>query len=237
VNLNNKTKVYWTAGKDRGNLITPEDITYFAPIPVYDEIFSKRKNTVGIEKCPAIKEMCKNTYAIKAPYDLTLEVTNDGGFNTSVSRDFFESLCNWRGNVGNGTDIYSATLPPSYLFYSKSSVKIESIPAFLQSNKSIENVNLIPGTFNIGKWIRPLDFTIEIKNPKDPVTIKRGDIIFYVRFITEDGSKVELERSNDNSIHEVSFTCTSVKERIRNLTLPKLYEMAEGYINSFWKTK
>jgi len=239
VNLNKKTKVYWTVGKDKkiGDRIVAEDITYFAPTPVLKELFSKRKNTAGFFRCPALKEITKNTYAIRAPYDLNFEVTADGGFTSNVSKEFFESLCIWRGNFGNDIDIYAMTLPPAYLFYSKSSVKIESIPAFMETNKSIENINLIPGSFNIGKWIRPVDFTFEVKNSKLPITMKRGDIIFYVRFITEDESEIELERSIDNSIYDVSYTCLSVKERIHHMPLYKMYDMAADYISSFWKTK
>jgi hypothetical protein len=119
-------------------------------------------------------------------------------------------------------------------------VHIETIPAFMDSNQSISNLMLIPGTYNISKWIRAVDFSVEVKDDKQPIIIKKDDVLFYVKFRTKDESKIELERvPMSNELRDAMLSCVFVKNHITNLPLKTLYKMAESFMSvlSFKKPK
>jgi len=102
----------------------------------------------------------------------------------------------------------------------------------MEVNNSVSNLMSIPGTFNISKWIRCIDFSAEIKDEKKPVKIKKGDVLFYVRFKTKDDSKVELERVPYTvELKYATTACFSVKNHIKNLPLKILYKMAEPFLS------
>ena len=135
---------------------------------------------------------------------------------------------------------YCLSLPPVYAFYSNSNIQLESIHPFMEINDSITNTILIPGVYNISKWIRPIDFSFEIKDDTKRIKVKRGDVLFYVRFITKDDSKVELERTAfTEELDKAMKSCFNVKEIIKNVPLKTLYSMAESFMRtlSFKKPK
>jgi hypothetical protein len=43
---------------------------------------------------------------------------------------------------------------------------------------------IIPGRYDIGKWFRPLEFPFILKNEFDDFSVKREDILYYLKFYT-----------------------------------------------------
>jgi hypothetical protein len=88
--------------------------------------------------------------------------------------------------------------------------------------------HLIPGKYNIGKWLRPIDFTIEYKVPKGKIKIKRGEPLFYIHFSTATHETFELERvhQTEGMQHQVG-ACVSLKDHVMKLKPEETYKMFE----------
>lgn len=229
------TTVFWCPATIGMKLFSDNEITFFEPVLLLKELTQARQ-TSNYMNCPAFVDYCRNTYVIKAPFDLTITVdaTSKHMEVTGTNQAYFEEFFRNRGDERSDTDPYMVTAPPRYLFYSFDSVEMESMPAFLQANQSLENANLIPGRFNIGKWMRPVEFTFELKDHKKTIHVKRGDALFYVRFTSTKNpqEKVTLERVVMTK--EMTYAiqgCVRTKDAIPKLTLPALYEMAEPFFN------
>jgi hypothetical protein len=230
------TTVYWTPyvgtplnSKDVATL--PEtQILYQPPQPLLKEIANIHKGKEFLT-CPAVIEMCQNVFVITAPMDV-IAVLNPDTHTAEVrgfgwTQEFFDRTCVIRSDN-------TISMPPQYVFYAKDHVTIEVLPVFLLPSASIENIILIPGTMNISKWIRPVDFSFVVKDTSKPITIRKGEPLMLVRFIPKNNQKIVLEHvESTKELSVVVNACTMLKHRIANLKLPELYEMAKSHIDRF----
>jgi hypothetical protein len=184
-------------------------------------------------RCPAMQVFCRNTFVITAPMDVVLRVEkkHDGMYlsttGTGWDQKFYDSFCGIRND---GT----VRLPPAYVFYAKESLEMEVLSTFLLKSPSADSVMFIPAVYDIGKWVRPADFSFIPKDPTEPIIIKRGDPLFLVRFKTEE--RVVLERVEyTQDLAKTIASCVNVKARIKNLTLPVLYDMAKARLDLFFR--
>ena len=235
------TTVYWTPvtaeikSTEKVNQFSEEvQILFTEPQPLMNLIVKEYSENLFL-RCPAFTQSCKNTFVITAPMDGVITVNKNTGIlkceGFGWDQNFYDNFCSIRPDN-------TVSLAPRYVFYSKESVEIESIPVFLLKSPSIDNLQTIIGSFDIGQWIRPIDFTFIVKDYTKPIIINRGDPIFFVRFKPKSGEKVILERVEYSSeLQKTIHACTDVKNRIPNLSLRVLYNMAKSYINLFLKRK
>jgi len=231
------TKIYWSPVTDPipDDKIpaTPElQILFSEPESLFKHLQKTREGSVHMT-CPAFLDYIKNTYVIKAPIDMQICVNRKVGkidvkcFSQTIAK----FIVNRIGQTGKNSP-FLLSLPPAYVFYSNEDVNIESFHAFMDNNDSISNLMAIPGTFNISKWIRLVDFSAEVKDDLKPINIKKDDVLFYVRFLTKDETKVELERVHMTQELKIAMqACFSVKNHIFKMPLKTLYKMAESYLS------
>jgi len=224
-------KVYWTIpdyGIDALQVVFPE------PESLFKHIQETRRGNVHL-KCPAFQDYLKNTFIIRAPFDFDIAVDRItgniqvDGMPQDVATKF---IVNRIDEIAPGNP-FVVTAPPVYLFYSTDDIQIESMHPSMELNNSVSNIMLIQGTYNISKWIRPVDFTFEIRDDTKPVKIKRGDVLFYVKFRITDDSKIDLERVPfTQELENAMRSCYNVKQLIKNVPLQSLYKMAHSFIQS-----
>ena len=232
------TKIYWTPLDDG----TPEmQILFAEPENLFKHLQKTRTGSVHM-RCPAFVDFIKNTYVIKSPFNIQIYVNRKtkslkiNGVPETIINKFIINRIHMSGEKSPAV----LTLPPSYIFYSDDDVQIETIHAFMETNDSVSNLMLIPGTYNISKWIRAVDFSFEVKNDIKIIDIKKDDVLFYVKFKTKNESKVELERVPMTvELNRAMLSCVYVKNSISNLSLKTLYTMAESFMSTltFKKTK
>ena len=231
------SKVYWTTrcmNVDDEDMKASLDLLVVEPIPFLKWLTNNREKS-DYMKCPAVIDFFKNTFVITAPFDIQINIDENTRYVlTDKSQEIYDSFILNRSHQSSDNDPLILTLPPNLIFWSNDDIVIESLPMFLDTSESFENINLIPGTFNISKWIRPLDFTVEVKDLSKPITIKRGEPLFCVKFITKKGNKVELERTELTAeLEYVVRGCTILKNFMPKQTLNSVYVMAEKFINRF----
>jgi hypothetical protein len=214
-------------------------IMYCEPTPLFLEI--KNYRTSDYLMCPAFKEFCKNTFVIKAPFDMTITINqekkevrtsfNQLVYDLTVFNRGFQELQPFEKNK------YLLTLPPAYVFYADDDVEIETFSCPLTMEEP-QKFRAVPGRFNISKWIRSVDFTIEIDKDVNELKFKEGEILFCVRFIPKKDDKIILERKNlSQKMINVISACTAVKFFQNNTPLNKLYELAEPFLKLYRRKK
>ena len=187
-------------------------------------------------ECPAFTDYYKNCFLVRAPYDIEIEVKktaeNVKYFNI---KDKDQDFCNkYIFDRNNENSLFSMiSLEYSYLFYSEKSVMIEMIPAGLHLHESehLKNTMLIQGTFDISKWYRGIGYAFEIIDDNIPVKIKRGDPVFYVRFLTDEKINIVYEHEN-KYVDNLSSACVNIKKFTKNNTMKTNYEIASHMIRS-----
>ena len=227
-------KVYWTPEAKVG--VEESNILFLEPESLFKYVVENRK-WCPYKTCPGFIDMVKNTFVVKAPYDITAEFDRDTmKMRVNQGQFVYDRFCANRLPAIHFEDPVLATLPPRYVMWSDDDVEIQVLP--MMFSKEPMRWNIIPGTFNISKWIRPIDFSFELHDGQDRITIKRGEPLFCIKFVTKDNSKVTLERvSFDGDIDNALMSCIMVKERVTNLPLAVLYDMAKDFVNLFKKKK
>ena len=238
------TTVYWCPlGSKNLNLLRSHyqiieelSILFEEPKPLMKELLTKYKDSRAL-KCPALQAYCKNTFVITAPMDATVRLSQVGSaFSMAVdgygwTQDLYDSVCTVREDG-------SISISPVYVFYAKESVEMEVLPVFLLDSPSLENTLFIAGSYDIGKWIRPIDFSFYAKDNSKPINIKRGDPLFFVRFKTKEDEKITLERvEQSQELLTMIAACIKVKYKVKNISLSDLYKLAKSYIDLFLKGK
>ena len=217
-----------------------QNVAVQPPELAYKSIAADRENS-DILPCPAIQGYFKNTYLIRSPIDFVLTPKVDA---KTFSIDRFDQKFYIEWVIRRPGDFVNpkrpiCTLGPKLVFVADEDVIIESLPAMMHDSETLRNIRVIPGTYNIHRWMRPLDFTFEILDPSVPLEFKRGDPLFYVRFIDPKGRKVELERiEQTDDIIKTMYGMVVLKNYIPKLGLDKLYDMAHDWIkNKTWLKK
>lgn len=207
-----------------------EDVIFFEPEPIINYLSTSRKGT-KILKCPAFLDYYKNTYLIKAPIDLTFKISGSHiDCQNLYPQDYLEKIFTNRYQPEN---LYSTvSLSWYYMFYSDKSVMIEVIPPVWHKNKLQNNINVIGATFDISQWYRPLEFAFEIIDDTQPIVIKRGDPLYYVKFNTLDKVKLDKQEST-KKIEELIIMCTQLKDYIPNNSMRKNYSLMHKLIDKF----
>ncbi len=235
------TKVYWSVVGKQTLHTAPSNawmhILHQPPEPILKAILAERTRQAYFN-CPAFIDMCKNTYLLRAPVDMYIDIdrANRSIIIRNQGQDFFNEFMADRFDNSADTDPYILTTPPSYIFYAKTSVRMELLPPFLMHSPVQDNLKLIPGAFDIGKWVRPTEFSAEVTDDTKPIIIRENDPLIAVRFTPEDGSKVELERVElTPEILSATRSCLQIKKVKQNVKLPQLYEYAKEYLSFVFK--
>jgi len=154
---------------------------YFSPEKITD-VYKNTKSRFKL--CPANAQFIKNFWLIRSPFDLELNLNRKNN-NCSINQNqrFFNTFVNVRWNDFTETDLMLVSFNFQYMFIADEPVWIEVYPPFL--HKEVENTRFINGTFDIYNWQRPVDFSFEVLDDTQPVKIKRGEPLFYVKFCSK----------------------------------------------------
>ena len=154
------------------------------PEPLIKELIDL-KNTViskapesDFIRCPAVHEHVKNTFIIRSPIDLTFFTNGKIVSTKNYDQGIYDELFLLR-DVQAG--FMSLRMLYSF-FFTEEDCEMTLTGAYLSNNDSSKYFTVIPGTFNIAKWFRGLDFAFFIRENNKELTIKRGDPLMYIKF-------------------------------------------------------
>ena len=218
--MKDRITVYWSS------VLTSEysqtNLLHLEIVPVLKDFVKSYKNQplkTAYAQCPAATNFFKNTFVVKSPIDLEINLTQNPPSISIPGSDMpnANSLFTIRSFPDR---LFDLEIP--FTFISDTSLEMSQMPAFLHENNYTKSSSTFAGRFNIGKWIRPLYSTITLHQPK--VKINRGDALFYVKFDTN--KKIILKNFiHDNYTQAMINNCVNVKDFYRKIPFSKLYKM------------
>jgi hypothetical protein len=184
--------VNWYVGTQNGPMFAAYNLLVMEPESVLKSEYNGV--TAKYTKCPAFINALKNTYVVRSPIDVEFtinKVENWVNFTTPEKPPVNILVPRFgEDDVENNRYCASLNIAP-FVFYSDSSVEMQLIPAFFENQLPLK---VVCGKFNIGKWKRPIEYAFELQTPVQSISIKRGDPLFYLQFITEKDETVVLKR-------------------------------------------
>lgn len=158
----------------------------------------KDRKGVTFIKCPAVTDFMKSTYVFRSPIDLDIEIEVTDSYSKlfckNISQELFNDIVDMRfledNEKGNspfpliGIDFLNT-------FTCDSSTLLQVFPAFLHYNDFTSKTCVIPGEYDISKWVRPVELVFEIKNRKEHIKIRKGDALSYFKFTSDNVIQLE----------------------------------------------
>ena len=169
-----------------------------------------RSHAKSANACPAILNLESRLFEVSCPIDLHLGMS-ENQFGTPALADLAGEMSGLRPEALDRAVILS---PPEewrhpdrpvlqlrlpYIFLADEPVYMAQMPAFQHFRPDPLPGLTLPGRFPIHLWPRPLSWAFEWHAPERPLTLRRGEPLFYLMFETEPASRpaqlVEAERT------------------------------------------
>lgn len=170
------------------------------PNSLSKEIIESRKGVTFL-KCPAHTDFLKNTFVFKSPIDIILdiEITEEIAkvYTPNLDQKIFEKIIDIRflSKQESGLSFYPIIgIDFLNLFISQTPVLMSVFPAFLHYNDFTQKTSIIPGQYDISRWVRPVECVFEIKKMTEQIVIKQDDAICYFQFHSPNDDKIKLEK-------------------------------------------
>jgi hypothetical protein len=143
------------------------------------DIINKQNNIVS---CPATKEYLRNIFGIQSLYDYNFQILKDGAVSSELyDQKFFDNHVLIRSREDKLFSFHQR-----FVFFTeeKSLLFSGGILPFLENNNITKKCITLPGTFDIGRWFRVLDFAFYLKKEYDSFDINKDEIFQYMQFHT-----------------------------------------------------
>lgn len=139
-------------------------------------------------KCPAVREWHKNTWVAEMPFNLEASFDKDSKelkvLLPNRFSDFFDKkLIEYHtSNFEDGASL-ELQLIYYYFFWTEDSdvwIELHHHPALNRLG-----LELVPGTFPISSWLRPVNFGFKVLYPDQGIFIQKGTPLYYIKFLSK----------------------------------------------------
>jgi hypothetical protein len=175
-------------------------------------------NNQPYSKCPAWTHKAKRTFLAKSVYDIEFSIDKKKQFPV-VSKKMPEGILHENMCFFENQTIIQFTAPVFVFWTDHKNIWIESRPHPLTALNN--NFIGFSGWWNISRWNRPINFSVEVINENLPVTIKRGDPIFEICFYSNnlnDDIKLVRQDSIPDKVHRRIGQNLNVKRIFPNIS-------------------
>ena len=147
--------------------------------------------------CPAFKEWNKNIWIVNQPFDLKFIFDQDTGqINHTPEGEANKSYFLVHDSYKN-VQFPEIQYKYHFLFWTKlKNIWVELYP---HPNLSRLGLDLIPATFPISSWIRPISLAFKLLNTNSLIEIPKNTPLYYIKFIDKNDfqSKINLEEKEE----------------------------------------
>jgi hypothetical protein len=186
--------IYWACIEDEWiKAVEPEKVSKrFYSMGIKDD---NRSSPIAINHCPVFNGSLTNTYAVKSIYDYSFKVENGQCVSSDHDQKFFDEHVFIRLLEKK---FFSFNV--RYIFFTEEddlNMSAYQYP-FFEDNEITKRCMIIPGDFNIGKYFRNLEFPFILKKEYDEFIVNNEDVLYYLKFHTEEKIKFKQFRYNEN---------------------------------------
>jgi len=203
INEKKEHEVFWAPWR---NLKNPDLYTgfinpwaYEEPENLWSSLISNKANykeyTPNIFQCPAVRETMESVYIIRNPTDSDANIEFDENkVITGVTQDQMresphlarystvESTMAHLPSINNQI-LFVYNFP--MLFFSTTPLMMRLTSPWFGNAPHLKYGAVIPGTFDIGRWFRPLNFEFNLWDDVTRFEIKAEEPLAYVEFATD----------------------------------------------------
>lgn len=194
---------------------------YEKPDSLLSDLTTRRNKAANGDnwfQCHAFLASVKNTFILRLPFSASFGLDYELGvipIDTNLENMKFIVL-----KQPSVTNEITFAIRGNWIFWSEESLPMITTPAFY--HPKVFDGFYVGGSFDIGKWFRPIEGAIQLDNKSKTVAVKRNDPIAYVKFETKE--QVELKRFYlTKELEELSWGCIKYKQYEPHKTLPFLY--------------
>ena len=218
--------VYWACMED-------EWIKATEPEPVIKRFYNlgiKNKDVNAfdaINHCPVFNESLKNSYAIKSIYDYSFKIIDNSCFSPDYNQKFYDDHVFVRS-----IDKKFFSFNTRYVFFTEEdSLKMDAYqyPVFEESEIT-KRCMIIPGSFDIGKYFRNLEFAFILKKEFDEFVVKDEDVLYYLTFNSKEKIKFKQFRLTED-LHKImkdGRLANSFTKNKKNVSIDLWYNKFKG---------
>lgn len=194
------------------------------PVDIYKNTIKKKSSIdIALNMCPGFKDYCSNNFGIQSIFDYEFGFNGTEFYSKDYSKEFFEKNVSIRSAEDK---IFSFN--QYYIFFTEEkSLKFScGIYPFLEDNNITKRCSIIPGTADIGKWFRTIDFAFVLKDEFNEFKIKEDEIFQYIKFHTDDKIKFKQFKMNDKlSSYNDDITHAKSNRRVKMRDISEYYDM------------
>lgn len=185
--MNNKTpiNVYWSPH------YISEDIDWAFMYPKPETLLSdllkdKNKNLSenSFFSCPAVFPKFKKTLVFKNSMSCSYnyDTTNTPMIFEPITNNYIEA-----NFIRDPATSFGPTVSFSLhnIFFSDESLEISLTSPFFHEPKYLKYGSIVPGSFDIGQWFRPISFEVQLWKNKGSFILEENEPLFYLEFITK----------------------------------------------------
>jgi hypothetical protein len=156
--------------------------------PIFKDFSKSIKNQKNkIIMCPATKDYMKNIFSVKSIFAYDFKIENKENVNEVVTDKYDQKFFDNHVTVRSKEDKLFSFLQRLCFFTEEKSLLISAgISPFLEDNNITKRCIVIPGTFDIGKWFRQIEFAFYLKQEFNEFKIEENEIFQYVKFHTKE---------------------------------------------------
>jgi|TARA_B100001063_G_C16565918_1_gene453369 hypothetical protein len=203
-------KIYWAYCDNQFQVRAEE------PVPIFKNYF-KGKDIVedGLHyvRCPAFKDLFKNTFGIKSLFDYDLHF-GDEVTSSTHDQDFYDKMVYVRNAKSKLVSLHFRYI----LIAEDDSLEMEILPSIMENNSFNATSILIPGVLDVGKYLRAQECAFHCR--EDNMVIKEDDIYAYIKFNTNDNIKFQRFLWTDEIQNTISDTVAGAKDYNRKKFKP-----------------
>jgi len=196
-------------------------LLYDTPVPLLSELVDKRNkenNGDNWYQCHAFLSSIKNTFVLKLPFNVTFGIDSDlGVFPIDGDTENMNFVSRKQPSVVNAETF---AIRGNWIFWSEEPLIMTSSPAYY--HPPVFEGHYVGGSFDIGKWFRPIEGACQLNPNVNTVSVKRNDPLAYVKFHTDEPIKFKRFYLN-SEIEELSRGCVNYKRHEPHKSLPYLY--------------
>lgn len=156
----------------------------FADIKQSADRLTEKHQWTDYSRCPSVMQFSSNLFSLKSPIDL--DFIYDG---ETILFDYDQYPVEFISRIATERDLKAGMISISlcpYMFFSEGDCEMQFTGPVLADNNFVRNCMIIPGQFNIGKWFRGIDFGFYVRDKNTTVSVKKGDTIANIRFLTDE---------------------------------------------------
>lgn len=224
----NELVVYWCQDRCYGHIDPSKpsgvdlDLLALEPELLLRYIYNNRKEqNNNFLKCPAVTEELKNTFVIPSSVDFDLKRTSvDSSGKNFYATNYYDQTF-YDSFVFTGRDVVQFS--DNKVLFCEENLDVSQIPFTFDFNNEQDGIKIIPGSFNINKWFRPIHPSFIMS--RDYISVSRGQPMYCLKFHTDRKIKFKRFDPSATEIQKIITECVQLKYILKNLSLQSMYNI------------